>query len=114
MLELHAGALGRLRDEPHLDLAGKCRIALELPAEVDVPAEHDALGRLVGEHPRPAALAAVDPAIVDVPAGPRLEHHLRELGPNDVVPGRPPASDVLGEDRESTLDRRVHRDRGPH
>jgi hypothetical protein len=66
VFELDARTGGALRDEADLDLAGLARIRLELPLQADVSAEHDPVGRLVGQHPRPPALAAVGAAVVDV------------------------------------------------
>src|SRR3954451_18464906 len=76
VLELDAGALRGLGDELHLDLAGVVRIRLDLPLRADVPAEHDAGGRFVGEDGRPPALAAVGAAVGDVAAELRVEHGL--------------------------------------
>src|SRR4029079_10035551 len=58
VLHLDADAVGALGDEGHLHLARLVGIGFELPLRTDVPAEHDPVGRLVGEHSRPAALAA--------------------------------------------------------
>src|SRR2546423_9007072 len=113
VLELDARAIGALADEAHLDLARLLEIGLELPLRADVPADDEAVGRLVGEHARPAALAAVDAAVVDVAALAALEDHLRELPLEDVVLGRPPGPHLVGEDRERPLDRRVDDDRRP-
>src|SRR5215813_3459940 len=74
--EHHPGAGGLLGGEGDLDLAGLGRVGLQLPAQVDVPAEADPVRRVVGEHPGPAALAAVGAPVDDVTAGARLEHHL--------------------------------------
>src|SRR5207244_11447845 len=90
--ELDAGPVGRLRDEADLYLARLLGVGLDLPVEVDVPAEDEPVRRLVGEHARPLALAAVDATVVDAPAGARLDHHLGELRLEDVVLGRPPRS----------------------
>jgi hypothetical protein len=68
VLELDAGAFGRLRGEADFDLAGLLGVGLDLPLGADVPAEHEPVGRLIGEHPDPVALAAVDAAVVDVAA----------------------------------------------
>src|SRR5947209_9864496 len=111
VLELDACAVGAFGDETDLDLARPVRVRLDLPPQVDVPTEDDTVGRLVGEHPRPAAFAAVDATVVYVAAGARLEHHLGELCLEDVMLGRPPAADVLGKNRERALDRRLDDDR---
>src|SRR3954468_12030721 len=74
VLELHPGAFGGLGDEPHLDLAGVVRVGHQLPVRPDVPTEHHPVVRLVGQDPRPAALAAVLADVDDVSADPRLEH----------------------------------------
>jgi hypothetical protein len=89
-------------------------VGLDLPLHVDVPAEDHAAGRVVGQHASPAALAAVHADVVEVPAHARLEHHLGDLGLEDVVVGVPPALEVLGEDLEGVVDRGVDDDRGAH
>src|SRR5438094_3511855 len=104
VLELDARAVGRLADEAQLDLARLVEVGLELPLRADVPADDEAVRRLVGEHARPAALAAVDAAVVDVAALARLEDHVGELPLDDVVVRRPPAAHVVGEHRERPLD----------
>jgi len=57
-------------------------------------------------------LAPVDAAVVHVATLAGLEHHLREFCLKNVVLGRPPASDVFGEDRERALDGGLDDDRG--
>jgi MFS family permease len=111
VLELHARALRCLGYEPHLDLARPLVVGLDLPLLIQVPAEDDPVRRLVGEHARPAALAAVDATVDDMAADTRLEHGLGELDSEDVVLGRLEPAEVLGEDREGPLDRRLDDDR---
>src|SRR4051794_2780149 len=103
VLEFHAGALRCLGDEPDLDLARQLRVGLELPAQADVPAEGDAVRRLVDEHPRPAALAAVHRPVVDVPADAGLEDRLRDGGTEQVVLGWLEVAEALGKDGERPL-----------
>src|SRR5215212_11928772 len=110
MLELDTRAVRALRDEAHLDLAGLVRVGLDLPLRADVPAEDDAVGRLVREHPRPAALAAVDAAVVDVSADARLEDRLGDVDREHVVLARLEVAEAVGEDGERPLDRRLHDD----
>jgi hypothetical protein len=110
VLELDPGAVGALGAEPHLDLAGLLRVALDLPLRADVPAEDDPVGRLVGQDPRPAAFAAVDAAVDDVPALVRLEHGLGDVYAEHVVLARLEAAEAVGEDRERALDRRLDHD----
>src|SRR5215207_11773055 len=88
MLELEPSALRRLRDEAHLDLARPVEIALELPLRADVPRERQSFRRLVGQYPCPPALAAVDPAVVDVAADARLEDGLGDVDGKQVVLAR--------------------------
>src|SRR5215471_2715950 len=76
VLQLNAGAVRALGDEAHLHLAGQVRVVLDLPLRADIPAEHDPVRRLVGQHPGPPALAAVHRAVVNMPARPGLEHRL--------------------------------------
>jgi hypothetical protein len=66
---------------------------------------------LIGEHAGPAALAAVDSAVVEVAAHTRLEHRLGDLHPKQVVLGRLEGAEVFGEDREGAFDRHVDDDR---
>src|ERR1035437_9677015 len=80
VLQFDPGAVRSLGHEPDLDLAGQLRVGLDLPVRADVPAEYHAGWGLVGQDPRPPALAAVDGAVVDVPAGVGLEHCLGDLG----------------------------------
>ena len=87
-------------------------IGHELPVRADVPAEHDAVGRLVLQHAGPAALAAVDAAIVDVTACARLEDRLGDVCAEQVVLARLDAVELVDEDRERPLERRVDGDRG--
>jgi hypothetical protein len=68
----------------------------------------DPIGRLVGQHARPAALAAVDAAVVDVAARARLEHGLGDVDAEHVVLARLDPVEVLREHAERALDRRLH------
>jgi hypothetical protein len=103
VLELDARPLRRLGEEAHLDLARLLEVGLELPLWADVPADHDPMRRLVGEHARPAALAPVHAPVLEVAADARLEHGLRDLDREQVVLGRL----EVGEDRERPLEWRV-------
>src|SRR5580704_10766479 len=67
VLQFDPGAVRSLGHEPDLDLAGQLGVGLDLPLRADVPAEDHAGGWLVGQDPRPPALAAVHAAVVDVP-----------------------------------------------
>src|SRR5262249_45758958 len=107
VLELNPRAIGANRREAHFDLAGLVVVGLELPLHTDVPTDHKPARRLVREHSRPAALAAVDAAVVDMAADAGLEHHPRQLGLEDVVGRIPPAPDVLSEDMERAVDWRL-------
>src|SRR4051794_9239818 len=80
----------RVRDGP----SAVKRTSISLVFEGSVSSVHcrlmsqlddEALGRVEGEHARPAALAAVDAAVEDVAAHARLEDHLGELALEDVV-----------------------------
>jgi hypothetical protein len=81
VLQLDPGAVRSLGHKPDLDLAGQLRVGLDLPLRADVPAEYHAGWRLVGQDPRPPAFAAVDGAVVDVPADAGLEDCLGDRGP---------------------------------
>jgi hypothetical protein len=60
--------------------------------------------RLVGEYARPAALAPVDTAVVQVAAHARLEDRLGDLDREHVVLGRLEAAEARGEDGERALE----------
>ena len=94
-------------DEGDLDLAGVAGVGFELPGGADVPAEHDAVRRVVGQHPGPPALAAVDGAVVDVSAGVGLENCLGDGDREHVVLRRLEVAEPPGERREGLLGRRV-------
>jgi hypothetical protein len=79
VLKLHARALGRLGEEPHVDFAGEIGVGLDLPSRADVPAVDDAV-RGSNTRIRASALATVDRAIVDVAADSWLEHGLGDRG----------------------------------
>jgi len=96
MFELQAGAPRGLGDKQHLDLAGVVRVSFDPPFRADVPAEHDPIRWLVGEDARPPAFGAIDCAVVDVPADPRLEHGLGNLYPEQVVLRRLEVAEPLG------------------
>src|SRR5919106_665063 len=113
LAELEARAVGCLRDEAHLDLAGLVEIGLDLPLWADVPAEHDPVGRLVCEHASPAALAAVDATVIDVAAHVGLEDGLGDLDLEHVVLAWLEGAEADGEDGEGALDGRLDDDRVP-
>src|SRR5262245_16954103 len=114
VLEFDPGSLGGVGDESHLDFAGLGEIGLDLPPRVDVPAEHDPGWRLVGQDPRPAALAAVHAPVIKMASGPRLEDRLGDLDAEEVVFGRLEAPEAVGEDAERPLDRLLDDDRAAH
>src|SRR5947209_428686 len=64
VLELDPRALVGLGDEADLHLAGPLQIGLELPVGAYVPADHHSVRRLVGQHPRPPALASVHAPVI--------------------------------------------------
>ena len=95
------------RTSTSLVLSGSVSIC---QCRADVPAEHDPVRRFVGEHPRPAALAAVDGAVVDVAADPRLEDGLGDRRAEQVVLRRLEVAEPAGEHGERLLDRCVDDD----
>src|SRR5580700_11124924 len=107
VLQFDPGAVRPVGHEPDLDLAGQLRVGLDLPLRADVPAEYHAGGRLVGQDPRPPALAAVDGAVVDVAADAGLEDGLGDRGREQVVLRRLEVAEPLGERCEGLLERRV-------
>jgi hypothetical protein len=86
----------------------------DLPTRVEVPAEHDPVRRFVGQHARPAALAAIHRPVVNMAAYPGFEDRLGQLHPEDVVLGRLEVTKSLGEHRERVLDRCLHDDLRSH
>src|SRR6266700_5751417 len=84
VLQFDPGAVRSLGHEPDLHLAGQLRVGLDLPLRADVPAEYHAGRRLVDQDPRPPAFAAVDGAVVDVPADAGLEDRLGDRGREQV------------------------------
>src|SRR5262245_47837513 len=97
VFELDACLPRVLGGEAHLDFAGLVRVGLELPRRADVPAEHHARPRLVDEDPSPAALAAVDAAVIEVPSCSRLEHRLGNVDAEQVVLAWLETAEVLRE-----------------
>src|SRR5690348_18386601 len=85
VFQFDPGTVWPFGHEPDLDLAGQLRVSLDLPLRADVPAEYHPGWRLVGQDPRPPALAAVDGAVVDVPADAGLEDRLDDRGREQVV-----------------------------
>src|SRR5262249_44562759 len=110
VLKLDPRAFGALSDEADLDLAGSLEIRFDLPLRVNVPADHDPVRRFVGEDARPAALASIHAAVIDMTAHAPLEHGLGDLDAEDVVFAWLNAIEFLREDSERPLDRRLHYD----
>src|SRR5580700_11955228 len=107
VLQFDPSAVRSLRHKPDLDLARQLRVGLDLPLRADVPAEYHAGWWLVGQDPRPPALAAVDGAVVDVSADAGLEDCLGDRGREQVVLRRLEVAEPLGEHCEGPLDRHV-------
>src|SRR5690606_22554425 len=61
VLELDSGAALARGDEADIDLG--VEVGVMAPVGADLPVEHQPFGRLVGDHPPPLALAAVDAAL---------------------------------------------------
>jgi spermidine/putrescine-binding protein len=114
VLDLDPRALRGLSDEPHFPLARFQRVFLDLPLRADVPAQQHPAGRLVGQHPRPAAYAAVNPTVVKKAADLRLEHGFGDRDLEHVVLGGLEGAEVLGEDLECARDRSLDDDRRAH
>src|SRR5262249_8882295 len=106
VFEVDAGApagLAGFRGEADLDLAGLGLIGLRLPGRADIPAEHHAVGGLVDQYARPPAHAAVDAAVVDVPAYVGLEHRFGDRDSEQIVLARLEIAEPLGEHGERAL-----------
>src|SRR6185437_8051036 len=110
VLDLDASSLRRLGHEPHFPLTDLVRIGLDLPSRIDVPAEEHPVGRLVGQHACPAALAAVDATVVEVATNTRLEHRLGDRYSEYVVLGGLESAKSLSEDLERVFDRGLNHD----
>src|SRR5262249_59721425 len=65
VLDLYPGALRGFGGEADLPFAGLHEVGLDPPVRADVPAEQDAVRRVVGKHAGPSAFAAVDAAVVE-------------------------------------------------
>src|SRR6185436_12120998 len=72
--------------------------------------EHEAVGRLEGDHAGPFALAAVGAAVVDPAAGAGLEDRLGDVDAEHVVLSRLDLVHLLGEHAERAVDRRLDGD----
>src|SRR5215510_5606078 len=103
MLQLHARSIRRLGSEPHFNFARFRGIGLDLPIRIDTPANYDAFGRLIRQDPPPVTLGAVDAAVVDMAAYSGLEGPLGDFHSEQVVLGRKPTSDTVGEKGECPL-----------
>ena len=114
VLELDPGARRTLGHEAHLHLAGVGGIGLQLPGRADVPADHEPLRRIEGEHPCPATLRAVLAAVVDVAAHMGLEHGLGDRDRQQVVIPRLDAVELLGEHAERVVGGDVDDDLSAH
>ena len=62
-------------------------VGLELPVGAYVPADQEPVRWLVGQHTRPAALAPIHAAVIQVAAHARLEHGLGDCDPQQIVRG---------------------------
>src|SRR5262249_26445547 len=100
VLNLDPRALRGLDDEPYFPFARFPRVVLDLPLRADVPAQQHPGGRLIGQHPRPAAYAPVNPAVIEKAADLRLEHGLGDRDLEQVVLGGLEAAEVFGEHLE--------------
>src|SRR5450755_1013038 len=100
VLQFDPGAVRSLGHEPDLDLAGQLRVGFDLPLRADIPAEYQAGWWFVGQDPRPPALAAVDGAVVDVPADAGFEDCLGDRCREQVVLRRLEVAEPAGERRE--------------
>src|SRR5690606_18398571 len=106
VLALDSGAALARGDEADIDLG--VEVGVMAPVCADLPVEHQPFGRLVGDHPPPLALAAVDAALEPAPAGPRLEHRRLGVDAADRLAGEgPPRAHLLGEDLEGPLGGRL-------
>src|ERR1700677_4831294 len=103
VLQFDAGAVRSFGHEPDFDLAGQFGVGLDLPLRADVPAEDHAGGRFVGQDPGPPALAAVDGAVVDVPADAGFEDGLGDRRREQGVLGRLEVAEPLRERGEGLL-----------
>src|SRR3954454_686909 len=114
VLQVDAGAIGRLRDELHFDLAGASRVGFQLPGRPDVPRENKARGRFENEHSCPIASTAVNSDVVDVASNARFEDGFGDGDRQEVVFTRLDRVEFLDEQCEGPLDPRVDDDALPN
>src|SRR3954462_12902139 len=114
VLQVDAGAIGRLRDEPYFDLAVAGRVGFQLPGRPDVPRENQARGRIENEHSCPIASTAVNPDVVDVASNARFDDRLGDGDRQEIVFTRFYRVEFLDEQRERPLDPRVDDDALPN
>ena len=110
VLQLDPGAAVVFGDEPDLHLTRASGVRLEVPGGPDVPGEHDAAGRLIDQHPRPLASAAIGTDVVDLAAYPWLEDGLGYRNREQVVFTRFDRIESLDEHAESPFHRRIDDD----
>ena len=77
---------------------------------VDLPGDDQPVRWLPGQHPPPVALAAVGALFVPAAALAWFQDGGGHVGLADVVLGRPPAIEVLGEGPKGPVDSRVDGD----
>src|SRR5512132_629928 len=111
VFQVNGGLVRAVGGEPDLDLAGVVGIGVILPLAVDLPGDDQPVGRFPGQDPAPVALAAVHALLVPASAFAWLEDGLGHVGLADVVLGRPPGPEGVGEDAEGPLDGHVDGDR---
>src|SRR5215216_3031334 len=110
MFEVHGGLVGPVGAEADLDLAGVGGVGVVLPLAVDLPGDDQPMGWFPGQHPAPVALAAIGALLVPAAALAWFQDGGGHVGLADVVLGRPPAAEGVGEGAEDSLDRRVDGD----
>src|SRR5680860_814427 len=110
VLQLDAGMRRAGLDEQHLDLAGVGRVAFQLPLRADVPGDQQTLGRLEGQNPSPAALAAVDADVVHAATCAGLQHRPGDVHGEQVVHPWLDPVELFGEHAEGVFTRHRHGD----
>src|SRR5215216_3201824 len=111
MFEVHGGLVGPVGAEADLDLAGVGGVGVVLPLAVDLPGDDQPMGWFPGQHPAPVALAAIDALLVPAAALAGFQDGGGHVGLADVVLGRPPPAEAVGEGAEHLLHGRINSER---
>src|SRR4029450_8625801 len=111
VFEGDGGPLGSVGGEADLDLAGVGGVGVVLPLAVDLPGDDQPMGWFPGQHSAPVALAAVGALFVPAAVLAGFQDGGGHVDLADVVLGRPPAPEAVGEGAEHLLHGRIDSER---